>query len=113
MALPKLYHFSAEEQQLAKYGQSISHPARIRTLDLLLAGGPQLFTDLSDLIPLSPNTVSNHLRLLERAGMIQYAEVFYGETGYAVNPIACQQACQLWRDMADKGERFLAKLNAG
>jgi DNA-binding transcriptional ArsR family regulator len=106
MALPKSYYFEEQERLLAKYGQAIAHPARIRVLESLLNEGAQLFTELADVQPLSHPTVSNHLRLLERAGLIRYAEVYYGETGYAVVPTTFREACSLWRKMVELEARL-------
>lgn len=108
MALSKSYCFRPTEQLLARYGQVLSHPARVRILYRLMRQGPSLFAELAQAIPLSEPTVSNHLRLLERAGLIQKTEVYFGETGYTLNVVAYAEACRLWRKIAEEGLAYCA-----
>jgi DNA-binding transcriptional ArsR family regulator len=49
---------------------AISHPTR-RAIIGRLAGGPARFTDIAEPFETALNTVTKHLKLLERAGLIE------------------------------------------
>jgi DNA-binding transcriptional ArsR family regulator len=49
---------------------AISHPTR-RAIIERLAAGPARFSDLAELFDTALNAVTKHLKLLERAGLIQ------------------------------------------
>ncbi|NTW55071.1 MAG: winged helix-turn-helix transcriptional regulator [Chlorobaculum sp.] len=63
--------YSAEEIDLAAMAKALSHPVRIRILRLL-AGETCCFTgELTELIPMAQSTISQHLKALKEAGLIQ------------------------------------------
>jgi ArsR family transcriptional regulator, arsenate/arsenite/antimonite-responsive transcriptional repressor len=63
--------YSAEEIDLAAMAKALSHPVRIRILRLL-AGETCCFTgELTGLIPMAQSTISQHLKALKEAGLIQ------------------------------------------
>jgi predicted transcriptional regulator len=63
--------YSAEETSLAIIGKALSHPVRIRILRLL-AGETCCFTgELTEIIPMAQSTISQHLKALLEAGLIQ------------------------------------------
>ena len=57
-------------QQLNNVLVAISHPSR-RAIIGQLAKGPARFTDIAEPFDLSLNAVTKHLKLLERAGLIE------------------------------------------
>ncbi|MBU0764765.1 MAG: metalloregulator ArsR/SmtB family transcription factor [Bacteroidetes bacterium] len=63
--------FDANSQELAKFFRVLSHPARVAILKYL-AEQKQCFSgDITDEIPLSRTTVSQHLQELKNSGLIQ------------------------------------------
>jgi predicted transcriptional regulator len=63
--------YSADEITLAAVAKALSHPVRIRILRLL-AGETCCFTgELTGLIPMAQSTISQHLKALKEAGLIQ------------------------------------------
>lgn len=57
--------FDANEKSLANFAKTMSHPARIRTVALLLENDNRMaFSDLVNLMPLAQSTVSQHLKEL-------------------------------------------------
>jgi ArsR family transcriptional regulator len=56
---------------LAALAKAVGHPARVRILSLLVKKGVCISGDLVDELPLAPSTVSEHLRILRKAGLIQ------------------------------------------
>lgn len=59
------------DETLSALCKALGHPARIRLLRILLERGECIGGDLADEIDLAPSTVSEHLRILKTAGLIQ------------------------------------------
>jgi DNA-binding transcriptional ArsR family regulator len=50
---------------------AIAHPSRRAIIDMLATDGPARFTDIAQPFDLALNSVTKHLKLLERAGLIE------------------------------------------
>jgi DNA-binding transcriptional ArsR family regulator len=57
-------------EQLTDVLSAISHPTR-RAIILRLANGPARFLDIAEPFDVALNAVTKHLKLLERAGLIE------------------------------------------
>lgn len=66
----KSFEFSNEQQQLASYARIFSHPARIAIIQLLAEKKEIRTGNISDFLPLSRTTVSQHLKELKEMGII-------------------------------------------
>lgn len=76
--------FDAELQTLAQLAKVISHPARLAILKYLAKTKTCISGDISDHLPLSRTTVSQHLKELKKAGLI------HGEVeGLKINYCLC------------------------
>lgn len=76
--------FDKELQALANFAKVISHPARLAILQYLAETKTCISGDISDSLPLSRTTVSQHLKELRDAGLI------HGEIdGLKVNYCLC------------------------
>ena len=62
--------FDTELQELAAFAKVISHPARLAILKYLAETKTCISGDISDRLPLSRTTVSQHLKELRDAGLI-------------------------------------------
>jgi DNA-binding transcriptional ArsR family regulator len=62
--------FEKELQELAEFAKVISHPARLAILQYLAQTKTCISGDISDKLPLSRTTVSQHLKELRDAGLI-------------------------------------------
>ncbi|MFN8207946.1 MAG: metalloregulator ArsR/SmtB family transcription factor [Bacteroidales bacterium] len=62
--------FSTELQELARFARVISHPARLAILQYLAESKTCISGDISDQLPLSRSTVSQHLKELKEMGLI-------------------------------------------
>lgn len=71
MGLTKSEGFSEKDIRIAKYAKALSHPARIAILHLLIQKQACICGDIVDELPLSQSTVSQHLKELKEAGLIQ------------------------------------------
>lgn len=63
--------FDKELQELSDFARVISHPARLAILQYLAETKTCISGDISDQLPLSRTTVSQHLKELRDAGLIQ------------------------------------------
>ncbi len=71
MAFSKQDMFTAEQIALAEFARSLSHPARIAIITHLQEYGPTACGELVLALPLAQATVSQHLRALREAGLIE------------------------------------------
>jgi ArsR family transcriptional regulator, arsenate/arsenite/antimonite-responsive transcriptional repressor len=62
--------FDSELQELATFAKVISHPARLAILKYLAETKTCISGDISDKLPLSRTTVSQHLKELRDMGLI-------------------------------------------
>jgi len=73
MAIHKKDEFSQKEQDLAVFAKALSHPARIAILKVLAQKNGCICGELVDMLPLAQSTVSQHLKELKIAGLINGA----------------------------------------
>ncbi len=66
----KAEKFDDSLQQLARFAKVISHPARLAILKYLAGTKTCISGDISDFLPLSRTTVSQHLKELRDIGLI-------------------------------------------
>jgi ArsR family transcriptional regulator len=85
MAISKSDLFTKQEVQLANIAKTLSHPARIKILNILNQKGTCITGELVELMPLAQATVSQHLKELKDAGLIK-GEVEGPKMCYCINP---------------------------
>ena len=71
MGLTKTEEFTKTQNDLASLTKALGHPARIAILQFLIKSKSCFCGDIVDELPLSQSTVSQHLKELKRAGLIQ------------------------------------------
>lgn len=76
---------AAADKQLAALAWAVAHPARVRILRILLARKACVCGELVEAMPLAQSTVSQHLKILKEAGLVQ-GEVEGPKVCYCVNP---------------------------
>lgn len=57
-------------EQLAECFKALAHPVRLRIVELLASEGQRCLCELAPAVGLHPATVSRHLSLLKRAGLV-------------------------------------------
>ena len=62
--------YTSEQQNIANYARVLSHPARIAIIQLLAEKKEIRTGNISDFLPLSRTTVSQHLKELKEIGII-------------------------------------------
>lgn len=70
MAFHKKEEFGVKEQSLAAFAKAISHPARIAILNVLAKKNECICGEIVEILPLAQSTVSQHLKELKNAGLI-------------------------------------------
>ncbi len=70
MILNKKAAFTEKEQALAEFAKAIAHPARIAILKVLAEKNECICGEIVDVLPLAQSTVSQHLKELKNAGLI-------------------------------------------
>jgi ArsR family transcriptional regulator len=85
---------SSDDEDLARLAKAIGHPIRAAILRHLLRHGQCICGDLVELLPLAQSTVSQHLKVLKQAGLLQ-GEVDGPRVCYCADPAAVQRLEQL------------------
>ncbi|MBS4064629.1 MAG: winged helix-turn-helix transcriptional regulator [Chitinophagaceae bacterium] len=97
MAVHKKEEFTQKEQELAAFAKAMSHPARIAILKVLAQKNECICGEIVEVLPLAQSTVSQHLKELKNAGLID------GETD---GPRSCY--CINWKAF----EKFNSDFNS-
>lgn len=63
--------YTADNEQLARFAKALGHPARITIIQFLANQDSCFFGDIHDELPIAKATVSQHLKELKNAGLIQ------------------------------------------
>jgi DNA-binding transcriptional ArsR family regulator len=96
MAFHKKEEFGKKEQELADMARALSHPARIAILKVLAQKSECICGEIVEVLPLAQSTVSQHLKELRNAGLID---------GSVDGPRSCY--CVNWKAF----ERFTNDMN--
>ena len=76
--------YDIEQEKLARFAKSMGHPARIAILQFLAQQNTCYFGDIHEELPIAKATVSQHLKELKDAGLIQ-GEVEAPKVKYCIN----------------------------
>lgn len=90
MGTTKSQHFTDEQNRLATLLKALAHPARIAILEYLLSVDACINKDLVTELPLAQPTISQHLRELKDAGIIQ-GNIEGKSVCYCLNPNGLDQ----------------------
>ena len=85
MGLTRTEIFSTEQNQLATLLKALAHPARIAILQRILASQTCICGDLVEELGLAQATISQHLKELKNAGIIQ-GTIEGVSVCYCINP---------------------------
>ncbi|MDD3079773.1 MAG: metalloregulator ArsR/SmtB family transcription factor [Paludibacter sp.] len=75
---------SFNEEQLARFAKAMGHPTRIEILCFLASMDSCYFGDIHQELPIAKATVSQHLKELKEAGLIQ-GEIETPKVKYCIN----------------------------
>lgn len=85
MGISKLEEFTVRDNRLARHAKAMAHPARIAILRFLIEKRSCVCGDIVNELPLSQSTVSQHLKELKEAGLIQ-GDVDGSKVCYCIDP---------------------------
>jgi len=85
MTSPATNVVTERDEQLARLARALSHPARVAIVRHLATRGTCVCGEIVKILPLAQATVSQHLKVLKEAGLVQ-GEVDGPRTCYCVNP---------------------------
>ena len=90
----------SELKQIARYAKALGHPTRLEILEYLDKQNSCFTGDLVDILPIAQSTVSQHLKELKKAGLIQ-GEVNPPKTKYCINKENWEKAKALFHVFFD------------
>jgi len=86
-----------EQKKTARFAKAMSHPIRLFVLDLLANQTCCYSGDLSDVLPIAKSTLSQHLKVLKNAGLIQ-GEIEPPKVKYCLNRDSWKLAQKLFNN---------------
>ena len=87
-----------EQKKAARYAKALAHPVRLYILELLSHQTCCYSGDLSEVLPVAKSTLSQHLKELKKAGLIQ-GEIEPPRIKYCLNKKNWATAQKLLRKM--------------
>ena len=90
--------FTDKQKQLARFSKALGHPVRIYILELLSSQSCCYSGDLSEQLPIAKSTLSQHLKELKDAGLIQ-GEIEAPKIKYCINKPNYERARVLFKNM--------------
>ncbi|MDO5418782.1 MAG: winged helix-turn-helix domain-containing protein [Bacteroides sp.] len=76
--------YTLEQEQIARFAKAMGHPARMAILEFLSKQNCCFFGDIHEELPIAKATVSQHLKELKEAGLIQ-GEIETPKVKYCIN----------------------------
>lgn len=76
--------YTIDLEHIARFAKAMGHPTRMAILDFLAKQDSCFFGDIHDELPIAKATVSQHLKELKEAGLIQ-GEIEAPKVRYCIN----------------------------
>jgi ArsR family transcriptional regulator len=89
-----------EQKKIARYAKAMGHPIRMYVLELLSKQSCCYSGDLTDELPIAKSTLSQHLKELKEAGLIQ-GEIEAPKIRYCLNKENWKEAKKLFKNIFD------------
>ena len=83
-SIAKSNYFTKEQEQTARFAKALGHPVRIAILELLNSQTCCYHGDMAEELPIAKSTLSQHLKELKDAGLIQ-GDITPPSTRYCIN----------------------------
>ena len=94
-------NYLEETEELAKYAKALGHPTRIKILNYLENQSCCYTGDLLEVLPLAQSTISQHLKELKNAGLIN-GEVSPPKIKYCIHKENWEKAKILFASFFEK-----------
>lgn len=95
-----------DEKTLALYCKALSHPARIHIIKYLMEKDRCICGQLVEELPLAQSTVSQHLKMLKKSGIIR-GEIEGPKTCYCIDKIELKKCINLFNNQFKNGSKDL------
>lgn len=92
---------SEKQKKMARYAKAMGHPIRLFILETLSKQSCCYSGDLTDMLPIAKSTLSQHLKELKNAGLIQ-GEIQPPKIKYCINRENWTQAQKLFEKLLSK-----------
>ena len=92
---PQVKKYTENQEQIATFANALGHPVRVAILELLSSQSCCYHGDLSEELPIANSTLSQHLKVLKDAGLIQ-GDINPPKTKYCINRQNCAFASKLF-----------------
>lgn len=93
--------YTSDQEQLAHYAKALGHPARVAILEFLAGQDSCFFGDIHNELPIAKATVSQHLKELKEAGLIN-GEIEPPKVRYCINHDMWESARELFARFFDQ-----------
>lgn len=93
--------YSEKQKKLALFAKALGHPARISILEKLASQSCCYSGDMAEEIPIARSTLSQHLKELKYAGLIQ-GEIEAPKIRYCIHPGNWNEAKKYLNDFLKK-----------
>ena len=97
----KNIEYEKNSKELARFAKALGHPIRIEILKLLDKNSCCFTGDLVDIFPIAQSTVSQHLKELKDAGLIQ-GTIESPKIRYCINPENWEKAKKLFAELFER-----------
>ena len=96
--MDKIKAFTDEQTKIARMAKALGHPVRVYIIEFLSKQACCYSGDLSDVLPIAKSTLSQHLKELKDAGLIQ-GEIETPRIKYCLNQENWKIAQNLFKNM--------------
>lgn len=86
------------EEQLARFAKALGHPVRVAILQMLAQQSCCYHGDMSEVLPIAKSTLSQHLKELKEAGLIQ-GTITLPTVKYCINRENWKMAKEMFQDL--------------
>jgi DNA-binding transcriptional ArsR family regulator len=90
--------YTDKQKKAARYAKAMGHPIRMYILELLSKQSCCYSGDLTEVLPIAKSTLSQHLKELKDAGLIQ-GEIEAPKIKYCINQQNWTEAKALFREL--------------
>ncbi len=104
MGATKTEHFTDSQNSIATLIKALAHPARVAIIEYLMKTDACICGDIVEELPLSQPTVSQHLKELKNAGLIQ-GSIEGNAICYCVNDKAIGKLQKYFANISTKLEK--------
>ncbi len=105
MSITKSSEFDQDQVRLAQLAKAMAHPARLNIMEILASKEEGMCGNIANILPLAQSTVSQHLKVLKEAGLIE-GKISGSTVCYDLNVEVFMECCDLF-------EAFCIKMLSG